>query len=65
MIDLILIVLFVSAILLYEYINNKEAINLEGENVKSFLQDLLIALIITMLAGTTFLVMFNLIKLIL
>jgi hypothetical protein len=65
MIDLILILLFISAILLYEYVNNKQAINLEGENVKSFFQDLLMALAITLLAGIIFLVTFNLIKIIL
>jgi len=65
MIDLILIVLFIVAILLYEYVNNKQAINLEGENVKSFFQDLLIALIITLLAGIIFIGVFNLIKIIL
>jgi hypothetical protein len=65
MIDLILTLLFISAILLYEYVNNKQAINLEGENVKSFFQDLLMALAITLLAGIIFLVTFNLIKIIL
>jgi hypothetical protein len=62
MIDLILILLFIAVILLYEYVNNKQSISLEGENIKSFFLDLLFSLIITLLAAISFIIVFNLIK---
>jgi hypothetical protein len=65
MIDLILIGAFIAVILLYEYVNNKESINFEGENIKSFFQDMLIAVMITLLASIFFFITFDLIKLIL
>jgi hypothetical protein len=65
MIDLILIGAFIAVILLYEYVNNKESISFEGENIKSFFQDMLIAVMITLLASIFFFITFDLIKLIL